>query len=96
VRGGGGDFAPFERQAAAVPAQERQFVVARARPTVRTNKPILSFNAAKTRSTRERIFNFRPSARRIASSVGRPPRFLAEDPAVKLLLAKSASLAAER
>src|SRR5262245_38688086 len=48
---------------------------ARARPMVRTNRPIRSFCSAKTCSTRARTVDFAALARRMASGIGFPIGF---------------------
>jgi hypothetical protein len=52
------------------------FTVARVMPIVLTNNCIRSFWAAKTCSTRERIFDLAALARRVASGMGLPLGFL--------------------
>ena len=51
-------------------------VVARARPMVRTNRPILAFCSAKTCSMWARTADFLAFARAVRSGIGRPAGFL--------------------
>ena len=71
------------------------FVVARAMPMVRMNRPMRLFCSAKTCSTRERTFDFRLLARRVVSGIGRPFGFLRWTRLAKPFLSMKVSLATD-